>query len=509
MQSITNMNNNKNKKRSSKKLEALKFMGGSKIMKELQKTLYFAAYDEITTTAFGRTMTEKEQQKILGEMILGSIIGNHHQRMNDPDDHIHNMTLTEQMVFGMNQFSYLYENELIDDKQQEKKLRDCFFPQSTKGGKISIYANMPEGINSALLCAKSVKNPVEITVRSMMRGAKEVIHNGHKALAFALDATSEYRNGTLPSNRTLEDYRKYIRQCMFVELKGRSGSLDGNGEDEDDVIDIDDNSLNGNNKTNHPINNDNDFYSNPNNMPDDYYFTGMIAFFLWGFITDDSVHPNHKSRHFQSKDSVSTAVTATTTMNQASTTCGASTGNGRQPIRNENAITISKRNDITVPSKTISSPFLKSEMSFEQQMEYIKLQNYLYIEELKCMENKFSAEIHTIQSSIDDRFKLVHLLNINDRKDQLVVIQQLMQQKEDIRVQFDTNYNKCKEEHQMKNQLIEETCFPRNKKRIRTRRSMENNVLVGTPPVTNHGIDRPISIVCTDDQSPLLDTDTI
>jgi hypothetical protein len=88
------------KKKASKKLESIKFVGGSKFMKELQKTVFFAAYDSVVFLS-GRSMTEKEQKQLLQNCIIGS---------GDVDE----MTLPEQMVLGFNQFSHLYDEVEID-----------------------------------------------------------------------------------------------------------------------------------------------------------------------------------------------------------------------------------------------------------------------------------------------------------------------------------------------------------------------------------------------------------
>jgi len=34
-------------------------------------------------------------------------------------------------------------------------------------------------------------------------------------------------------------------------------------------------------------------------MPDDYYFTGMIAFFMWGFIVESPEQEVYRSKQFQ------------------------------------------------------------------------------------------------------------------------------------------------------------------------------------------------------------------
>ncbi|KAI2495874.1 hypothetical protein MHU86_18655 [Fragilaria crotonensis] len=164
------------KKTASKKLESIKFVGGSKFMKELQKTVFFSAYDSVVFLS-GRSMTEKEQKEMLRTT---SIIGSAGAVLDE-------MTLPEQMVLGLNQFSHLYDEEvdidINDDRNAlsssvseggvvdrhgggsteeggemisspqwyDKKLKDCFFPQKSSCGKLAIYANKPDGITKSLL----------------------------------------------------------------------------------------------------------------------------------------------------------------------------------------------------------------------------------------------------------------------------------------------------------------------------------------------------------------------
>jgi hypothetical protein len=79
------------KKTTAKRLESLKFVGGSKFMKELQETVFFAAYDSVVFSS-GRSFTDKEQKEVLRCIILGSEV---------PDG----ISLPEQMVLGINQFA--------------------------------------------------------------------------------------------------------------------------------------------------------------------------------------------------------------------------------------------------------------------------------------------------------------------------------------------------------------------------------------------------------------------
>ena len=99
------------KKTPAKRFESLKFVGGSKFMKELQKTVFFAAYDSVVFSS-GKSFTDKEQKEMLRRSILGS---------EDPDD----ISLPEQMVLGINQFAHLYDDvpmENNDDRNATSAL---------------------------------------------------------------------------------------------------------------------------------------------------------------------------------------------------------------------------------------------------------------------------------------------------------------------------------------------------------------------------------------------------
>ena len=108
-----------------------------------------------------------------------------------------------------------------------------------------------------------------------MRAAKEVLQNGRKALAGVKESKSDYKDGILPSGWTMPDYHWYVREWMFVKLKGTNGA-DCDNSDADDQTGIQS--------------------INPEEMPGDYYFSGMIAFFLWGHIIE-----NHNQECFRLK----------------------------------------------------------------------------------------------------------------------------------------------------------------------------------------------------------------
>jgi hypothetical protein len=102
-------------------------------MKELQKTVFFAAYKSVVLSS-GKSVTNKEQKAILRRSILGS---------EDPDF----ISLSEQTVLCVNQYAHLYNDvpmENNDDRnasasgtedmlgsshrnEYDKRLKDCFF----------------------------------------------------------------------------------------------------------------------------------------------------------------------------------------------------------------------------------------------------------------------------------------------------------------------------------------------------------------------------------------------
>ena len=183
--------------------------------------------------------------------------------------------------------------------EYDKRLKE-FFPQKSLGGKLHIYANKPDGITKALLTAKNMSNPVDVSVQTIMRAAKEVLRNGRKALACVKEAESDYKDGTLPSGRTISDYHWYVREQMFLKLKGTIGADCDDADADDDAIGSED------------VEKDDqsDIQSiNPEEMPEDYYFSGMIAFScgiisLKTPITSATVRDNSKSAtaHQRRKD---------------------------------------------------------------------------------------------------------------------------------------------------------------------------------------------------------------
>ena len=456
------------KKTTGKRLESLKFAGGSKFMKELQKTVFFAAYESVVFSS-GKSVTDKEQKEMLRRSILGS---------EDPDV----ISLPEQMVLGVNQFAHLYDDvpmESNDDRnatsvlgragtdnligsshrtEYDKRLKDCFFPQKSSGGKLHIYANKPDGITKSLLIAKNLSNPVDVSVQTIMRAAKEVVRNGRKALACVKEAKSDYKDGTLPSGRTISDYHRYVRERMFVKLKGTSGADYDDADADDDGVgsgDVEKDDQNGN----QPI--------NPDEMPEDYYFSGMIAFFLWGYIIEDPNQECYRSKQFQIGDSAPEEKGL----------------HSRRQIKKEAARAESKQRDIG--AATPGSPF-KRGASLSQQIEIAKLHAARSFEAKRTLDNEYTIALQSIQKDIDHHMDLAKLWGANDRNDPIYsTINELFEKKRKLSVTFAEKQCALTERRQITDTLIDDALGDNASKKKRSKNSTTSSISsTGTAALT-------------------------
>ncbi|KAI2489924.1 hypothetical protein MHU86_24647 [Fragilaria crotonensis] len=433
------------RKSNSKKLEPLKFVGGSKFMKELQRTVFFAAYDSVVFRS-ASSVTDKEQRELLCKSILGS---------GDPDE----LTLPEQMVLGINQFGHLYEDvpvtvnddrnvqsankksteaalptSLLSQNEYDKRLKDCFFPQKTSGGMLSIYANKPDGITRSLLTSKNFTNPVDVSVLTMMRGAKEVLKNGRKALACAMDSDSDYKDGTLPSGKSIDDYHRFIRERMYVRLRGSTSFGDDDAAD-DDVFSDNETPTNARREDQQDFDNQADVAVS-DKMPEDWYFPGMLAFFLWGFIVENEECAIYKSKQFQIGDSRPDEKGM----------------NSRKQVRKECARAVKKERD--TGAALPQSPFRRG-ATLSQQIEMAKLHAARSMEERRTLHNDYTTAVANIQSEIDTRMEFAKMWEVKDRNDSIFLeIQELMNQKRALTAQFQERKDSLSVRHRDANDMI-------------------------------------------------------
>ena len=113
-----------------------------------------------------------------------------------------------------------------------------------------------------------------------MRGAKEVLRNGRKALACAMDSDTDYEDGTLPSGKSIDDKDRFIREHMYVCLKGSASAGD------DDVFSDKETPTCARKEDQRGFDNQANV-ADAGKMPEDWYFPGVLAFFLWGFIVEN------------------------------------------------------------------------------------------------------------------------------------------------------------------------------------------------------------------------------
>ena len=460
-------------------MESLKFVGGSKLMKELQRTMFFAAYESVVFSS-ARSMTEKDQRQMLRESIIG---------VTGASDI---MTLPEQMVLGLNQFSHLYDNVPVatnDDRnastlsgfgtvagssrnEYDKVLKDCYFPQKSSGGKLTVYANKSDGITTSMLVAKNFSNPVHVSDKTIMRGAKEVLRNGRKALACAKGVDSEYKDGNLPSGKTIADYHRYIRECMYVKLRGSSG---GENEDDDDVM-----STTAGDKDDHQHDPSSQLdVVNPEEMPEDYCFSGMIAFFLWGFIIEDPQQcAVYQSKQFQIGDSVKEEKGA----------------NSRRQVKKEAASAGSSRR-ATTDGALPASPFRRGGQSLNQQIEIAKLLSARSMEDRRSLDHSFSTAILHIQTQIDTNMDLAKQWGVTDRNDNIFKeIKQLMADKKKLMAKFAEQQSLIEDRRRTSDELINNALLgshDSNNKRLKSSASSISTTAGSTTPASSRGVSIP------------------
>jgi hypothetical protein len=146
------------------------------------------------------------------------------------------------------------------------------------------------------LRAKNFTNYVDASAETIMRAAKHVVNIGRKALAVATGAKSGYKDGTLPSGKTIADYHPFVCERMYVMLNGTSGGAtvakagSGNVDDPIDVLagGSDDEGGVGDGEGGNGHGKEDEIDADrtsakaldPADMSEDYMFDGMIAFFF-------------------------------------------------------------------------------------------------------------------------------------------------------------------------------------------------------------------------------------
>ena len=256
------------------------------------------------------------------------------------------------------------------------------------------------------------------------------------------------------------------RQSMYVKLKVRqnddpcdddndAASTSGGG-DSNDVANI----IGGNDRA-EDSNSAFDADHDPESMPQDYCFSGMVAFFLWGFLVDGD-DEDYKSTQYQLGDSLHRFHPDTTTNGGVDVaeqgfarTCNAPTS--RKQVRKEVQAKASMERDAGAAA---GSPF-KRGMTMTQQLEIVKLQSIRAMDEQKASEAEFATACHNLQSEIDNRMELARMWKVTDRNDPLFVeIASLMAEKAGLINSFKAENSRLNRKRMATDDMIQNAFIP-------------------------------------------------
>jgi len=150
----------------------LKFKGKSNLMKELQRTASFWAYNTVHTSG------NSKAQNVLEELVAKKYFGD----PKDPDS----MGYAEQLVRGLGPFASMYEDPIegtvtaAAGALPQLTLKRDFHCQL----EIITCSSNPndEGINMAVLCSKALSNRSQLSPNNLFKNAKLVEQNGSRFL---------------------------------------------------------------------------------------------------------------------------------------------------------------------------------------------------------------------------------------------------------------------------------------------------------------------------------------
>lgn len=256
----------------------ISFTGNVKLMKELQRTVAFKAYN--TLLNLGDSKSVKTLMTDIHSLYFG--------KQDDPDS----IGYAEQFLKGMGAFCSLFDEVAADVAKgtvslKMKKEFHCLSEEI-------FVSTQPrdKGITMAVLSSKGISNMVQLNPRTIWESAKLVEKNGKKALALVLQSEyAEYaKTGLPPSGRTYDDYLLFIREAMFKELS--NATIDIEDDEEEDI------SSTGGGDDGKVSTDENE----KNVMKDSWMFPGYISFALWGPIIPNGMNVCHKAEAFLCSD---------------------------------------------------------------------------------------------------------------------------------------------------------------------------------------------------------------
>lgn len=258
-------------------LKKIQFSGNQLLMKELQRTVAFRAYNTLLTS--GASQTVKSLQSNIHKLYFGDD--------SDPDS----IGFCDQLLKGCSAFAPLFDRiKGSDTNEVQLLMKNRFHCLDTD----IFVSKQPrdKGISANVLGSKGITNPVQLSPRTIWDHAKLVEKNGKKALAMLYQ--SEYadyaRTGVPPSGKSYDDYLVFIREQMFKELSTS-------------IIDVDDDDDNGssdgiNEKSNTEDDEKGSADKNDNRMKENWIFPGFIAFALWGPIRPNDMDDCYRAEIF-------------------------------------------------------------------------------------------------------------------------------------------------------------------------------------------------------------------
>lgn len=256
----------------------IQFTGNSTLMKELQRTLSFLAYNTLLKS--GESMSTKKLQDNALLLYFGDL--------NNPDS----MGYAEQLMKGFGPFSAMFE-ESVDVSKGTRRLKMKSIYHCLSNDIFVSTDPQDKGISMPVLSSKRMNNRVRLSARSIWEFAKSVEKHGKKALAIVMD--SEYadtaKTGIFPSGKCYDDYLLFIREKMCKEI----GAVVVDNDDDEVTSTASGNEVN--------TQNTNNSGSKDVVMKEGWFFHGYIAFALWGPILPDGMDPSYQTIAFMSDDS--------------------------------------------------------------------------------------------------------------------------------------------------------------------------------------------------------------
>ena len=183
------------------------FNGSKRIQSEMQATIAFACYDSDEVLKHGKGMNKNSQKAKILDLYMPS---NCEDKVRE--DKVR-MCYVDQFLKGANQFKGLFE---CKSEENESNVLTIPYELHRERDKPIFVGSQDGGITRALLTAKNLTNPQDISSETLYRHAKEVEANCKKALALCLNKDSPWKDwdGHYPSGKTWFDYIEWLRVEM-------------------------------------------------------------------------------------------------------------------------------------------------------------------------------------------------------------------------------------------------------------------------------------------------------